>query len=64
MVWAGEVVGVQLFADGGGQFSADYNIKGIPRFILFGCDGNVIETNAPRPSGSELEGMLRALLTE
>jgi thiol-disulfide isomerase/thioredoxin len=36
----------------------DYAIYGIPRFMLFSADGNVISTNAPRPSAIEIKGLL------
>jgi alkyl hydroperoxide reductase subunit AhpC len=44
--------GIQLLADKG--FASDimkaYNIKGIPHFILINPAGNIISSNAPRPS--------------
>jgi len=46
-----ELGGVQLFANG---WSADimknYAINGIPRFMLFNAEGNVVSLDAPRPS--------------
>lgn len=32
----------------------NYNIKMIPRYLLFGKDGKIIDANAPRPSQKEL----------
>lgn len=64
-VWKDFVVkedlkGVQLFA--GDKARNDildpYQIKGIPRFILFGRDGKVLNANAPRPSNPDLTGVL------
>ena len=37
-------------------------IFGIPRFMLFSANGNVISTNAPRPSSDEIRGLLNANL--
>ena len=54
--------GVQLFANGWSKITKDYKITGIPRFMVFGRDGNVVESNAPRPSNPALKGMLEAEL--
>ncbi len=47
-----ELGGVQLFADGAWQSDVanNYNIKGIPRFILIKDDGKIYSADAPRPS--------------
>ena len=42
--------GVQLWAGTGSRISENYAIFGIPRFMLFNKEGNVITTDAPRPS--------------
>lgn len=56
--------GVQLFADN--DWKSDwiqaFKIDGIPRFILIGPDGKVIDPNAARPSSSELKPLLDTLL--
>lgn len=62
MVRDGEVKGIQLFADGGKQLSKDYKVNGIPRFIVFGRDGNIVEAAAPRPSNPDLKELLNELL--
>lgn len=62
MVDAGEVKGVQLFADGGKQLRKDYGVSGIPRFIVFDREGKVFEATAPRPSGPDLKELLNELL--
>ena len=51
-----ELKGVQLFADKAweSQFVQDYLIKGIPRFILIDTEGNIVNSNAPRPSSEKL----------
>ncbi|MFD2568447.1 TlpA family protein disulfide reductase [Pseudotenacibaculum haliotis] len=51
-----ELGGIQLFADNNwdSKFVQDYMIKGIPRFILIDPSGNIVNSNAPRPSDSKL----------
>ncbi len=48
--------GIQLFADKDGEsaFVKEYEIQGIPRFILIDAEGNIIDSNAPRPSSKKL----------
>jgi len=62
MVAEKELGGVQLWADGWSKITKDYAIFGIPRFMLFDAEGNVISTNAPRPSSEEIRGLLDANL--
>lgn len=48
-----ELKGLQLFANGKAfqaEFAKDYLINSIPRFILIGPEGRIIDPNAPRPS--------------
>ncbi|TCI92653.1 TlpA family protein disulfide reductase [Tenacibaculum sp. M341] len=63
-----EMGGVQLFAgktEKDFQFTKDYLIKGLPRFILIDPDGNIVSANAPRPSdGDKLVTLLEELLEE
>ncbi|MBK3518200.1 TlpA family protein disulfide reductase [Carboxylicivirga marina] len=54
--------GVQLNFDGNRDFSKAYDSKSIPRFILIDADGNIVDSNAPRPSDPKLKDMLRTLL--
>ncbi len=56
MVEEKELGGVQLFADNdwNSGFVKDYQINGIPRFILIDPDGNIVDSNAPRPSSPKL----------
>ncbi len=60
-----EMTGVQLFAGDKHQnlqFTKDYLIKGLPRFILIDPEGKIVTANAPRPSdGDKLEEILDAL---
>ncbi|OZV68626.1 TlpA family protein disulfide reductase [Winogradskyella aurantia] len=48
--------GVQLLADNAGQskFVQDYDIQGIPHFVLIDPEGNIISADAPRPSDPRL----------
>lgn len=54
--------GVQLFATQGDSFSKDFNINSIPRFILLDPKGNVVKSNAPRPSSPDIKKVLNNLL--
>ena len=62
MVAEKELGGVQLWADGWSKITKDYAIFGIPRFLLFDAKGNVISTNAPRPSSDEIRELLEVNL--
>lgn len=54
--------GFQLFApDENIPFFKDYNVQGIPRFILIDKDGKIIDSNAKRPSNPKLREELEAL---
>lgn len=59
-----ELGGVQVFADNdwNSQFVKDYNITGIPRFILIDPNGNIVKADAPRPSSPTIEAEFDALL--
>ncbi|PCI11958.1 MAG: thioredoxin [Flavobacteriaceae bacterium] len=56
MVADKDLKGIQIFAPKGWQseFVTGFGIRGIPRFILIGPDGNVIDASAPRPSSESL----------
>jgi len=56
MVVDKELTGVQLIADNElkSDFTKDFLIRGIPRFILIDPAGNIIESNAPRPLDPKL----------
>ena len=56
MVADKELGGIQIFAPKGWQsdFVTGFGIRGIPRFILIGPDGNVVDASAPRPSSESL----------
>lgn len=55
-----ELGGVQLFASGWSDIAKFYNIKGIPRFMVFDKKGNIVSTDAPRPSNKELKLLLES----
>ncbi|MFV9551110.1 TlpA family protein disulfide reductase [Algibacter sp. PT7-4] len=48
--------GIQLYADNNwnSAFVKDYQIEGIPKFILIDTEGNIVDSNAPRPSSEKL----------
>ena len=50
--------GIQLFASGWSKIAKDYEIKGIPRFIVVGKDGKLVARQAPVPSDPALKEML------
>ncbi|MBO9583185.1 MAG: TlpA family protein disulfide reductase [Flavobacterium sp.] len=56
--------GTQLFADKDweSEFVVNYGVTGIPRFILIDPNGNVVSSDASRPSDPKLEEQLNALL--
>jgi thiol-disulfide isomerase/thioredoxin len=56
--------GVQLIADNDwkSEFVTAYSINSIPRFILIGPDGKVIDADAKRPSDPELQAQLDKLV--
>lgn len=58
------LAGFQLFADKdwNSSFVKDYAIDGIPRFILIGPNGKVVDPNAPRPSNPKTKELLMSLL--
>ena len=57
-----EMGGIQLFAGTDSKFAEDYQIDGIPRFILIDDKGNIINPDAPRPSNPKLKEVLDGLL--
>jgi len=54
--------GIQLFAGEDQNFVKEYKINSIPRFILIGTDGNVINPDASRPSQPKTKEILAELL--
>lgn len=59
MIKEKELGGVQLFANGWStEIMKNYSINGIPRFMLFDKDGNIISLDASRPSNENTSKML------
>lgn len=58
-----DLKGIQLLADQdwNSEFVTSYNITGIPRFILLDQEGNIVNSNAPRPSDPMLQDVLSSL---
>lgn len=63
MVGEEQLGGIQLFADNSwkSSFVEEYLIKGIPRFILIDPNGDIVSSNAPRPSDTKLIDMFKEL---
>lgn len=57
MIKEQELGGVQLFADKDfeSDFITEYGINAIPRFILLDPEGNIVDSDAKRPSDPELK---------
>ena len=65
MVKEKQMKGVQLFAGSrADDIAKPYKVKGIPRFILVGKDGNLISSEAPRPSSAEIRPLLKKALAQ
>lgn len=63
MVKEKNMKGVQLFAgDRKDDISGPYKVKTIPRFMVVGKDGKIINSDAPRPSSGEIRAVLNAAL--
>lgn len=69
MVKEKEMKGLQLFAGKQTSFSGDYQISSIPKFLIIGKEGEIINENPPRPMdyrtgklNQELVAMLDNLL--
>lgn len=56
MIAEKELGGIQLMADNDwkSSFVTAYGIRGIPRFIIIDTEGNIINSDAPRPSNPEI----------
>lgn len=62
MVNEKELTGIQLFATPNDMsFIEAYQVEGIPRFILIDPSGNIVNSNAPRPSDGNLINLLNTL---
>ncbi len=56
-----ELTGVQLYAKEDKSFMDAYRVSGIPRFILLDPQGNIVDSNAPRPSNPKLVELFESL---
>ena len=58
-----ELGGIQLMSDNDwkSKFVTDYGIQGIPRFILIDPAGNIVNSDAPRPSDTKLVDLFNEL---
>lgn len=63
MIKQQDLQGIQILADKdwNSDFVTSYNITGIPRFILIDPEGNIFDSNAPRPSDPRLKELLSSL---
>ena len=63
MIEEEDLKGIQILADKdwSSDFVTAYNIEGIPRFILLDQEGNIVNSNAPRPSDPNLKEVLNTL---
>ena len=46
------------------KFLQDINLRYIPRYLIFDRNGNLINTNAPRPSADDIGSLITGLLNE
>lgn len=52
--------GIHMIVDKDSRFNEDYMIISVPRFILIGREGEIVSSNAPRPSG-QIRQLLNSL---
>ncbi|MBC9910880.1 TlpA family protein disulfide reductase [Chitinophaga varians] len=57
-----DMKGVQLFGAGWSEITKFYDIKGIPRFMVFDQQGKIVTIDAPRPSTPELKALIEKTL--
>ena len=57
-----QLKGIQLYAKGWSDFSKYYDIRGIPRFLVFDQNGKIVTVDSPRPSQPELKELLLSTL--
>lgn len=65
MVKEKELAGVQLYSGGDAwqsDFVKEYNIQGIPRFILIDPEGNIFDADTYRPSDKKLRELFDEIL--
>lgn len=57
MVEEKQLGGLQLYAGSNSEFHNNYQISSIPRFLLIGKEGELIDGNAPRPLNHQTNGV-------
>lgn len=55
--------GTQLFAGKQTSFSRDYEVSSIPKFLIIGKDGEIINENPPRPMDYQTRQVNQELVT-
>jgi thiol-disulfide isomerase/thioredoxin len=55
------MTGVQLWTGEDSSFQQAYQINSIPRFILISPEGNIVDSDAPRPSDPALKSLFSSL---
>jgi len=61
MVKSKNLSGIQLYAGQDLEFIQEYEISSIPRFLLIDPKGNIVSSNAPRPSDPQLLNIFNEL---
>ena len=59
-----EFKGIQLIAESGwsSKIMTDYQIQGIPKYMLIDKDGKIVSLDTQKPSSPEIEDQIKALL--
>ena len=63
MVSDQQMRGVQLYAGTQTSFHQDYQVSTIPKFLIIGKDGEIIDKNAPRPMDHRTGGINQELVS-
>lgn len=63
MVSEKQLGGLQLYAGSDADFNKNYQISSIPRFLLIGKEGELIDGNAPRPLDHQTNGVNQGLIS-
>ncbi|PWK79819.1 thiol-disulfide isomerase/thioredoxin [Mucilaginibacter oryzae] len=62
MVESKKLSGLHLFTNSKGPIVTDYELTGIPRYILFDKNGKTVSFDAPRPSDPKLQELINSKL--
>ena len=63
MIGEKQMGGIQLFAGRDQAFTTNYKVSTIPRFVLIGKQGELLDANAPRPLNHATNGVNQELLS-